>query len=81
MDAEAFWSLVEQAPSPQELTNQLAALSADELAAFESHHTEAFYRSYDWGLWGAAYLIDGGCSDDGFDYFRAYLTTEQADTN
>ena len=21
-------------------------------------------------LWGAAYLINGGCSDDGFEYFR-----------
>jgi hypothetical protein len=24
-------------------------------------------------LWGAAYLINGGCSDDGFDYFRRWL--------
>jgi hypothetical protein len=24
-------------------------------------------------LWGAAYVIEGGCSDDSFDYFRAYL--------
>ena len=30
-------------------------------------------RSYTWELWGAAYLINGGCSDDGFDYFRAGL--------
>ncbi|TYB52801.1 DUF4240 domain-containing protein, partial [Nonomuraea sp. PA05] len=24
-------------------------------------------------LWGAAYLINGGCSDDGFEYFRCWL--------
>jgi hypothetical protein len=24
-------------------------------------------------LWAAAYVINGGCSDDGFDYFRAWL--------
>jgi hypothetical protein len=23
--------------------------------------------------WGAAYLANGGCSDDGFDYFRGWL--------
>ena len=29
--------------------------------------------SYRWDLWGAAYLANGGCSDDGFDYFRGWL--------
>lgn len=73
MDVDGFWSFVERARSPTALHAQLATLSADELVSFEKHHNEAFYRSYDWALWGAAYLIDGGCSDDGFDYFRAYL--------
>ena len=27
-------------------------------------------------LWGAAYLINGGCSDDGFDHFRGWLMTQ-----
>jgi len=27
-------------------------------------------------LWGAAYLINGGCSDDGFDYFRGWLIAQ-----
>ncbi len=26
-----------------------------------------------WDLWGAAYLIAGGCSDDGFADFRSWL--------
>jgi len=30
-------------------------------------------RAYDHDLWGAAYLLNGGCSDDGFDYFRGWL--------
>jgi hypothetical protein len=30
-------------------------------------------EAYDWGLWGAAYVIAGGCGDDSFDYSRAYL--------
>jgi hypothetical protein len=51
----------------------LATLTEEDLVEFERFHNEAFYNSYDWGLWGAAYVIDGGCSDDGFDYFRAYL--------
>jgi hypothetical protein len=33
-------------------------------------------ESYRWDLWGAAYLINGGCSDDGFDYFRGWLLSQ-----
>lgn len=29
--------------------------------------------SYRTSLWAAAYVINGGCSDDGFDYFRGWL--------
>ena len=73
MDAEGFWELIEGADSPSALHTALGNLSDDELASFERHYNAAFYDSYDWGLWGAAYVINGGCSDDGFDYFRAYL--------
>jgi hypothetical protein len=27
-------------------------------------------------LWAAAYLINGGCSDDGFEYFRCWLIAQ-----
>lgn len=29
--------------------------------------------AYSWDLWGAAFVIHGGASDDGFDYFRNWL--------
>ena len=32
--------------------------------------------SYREDLWGAAYLINGGASDDGFEYFRGWLMTQ-----
>ena len=31
-------------------------------------------------LWDAAYLINGGCSDDGFDYFRGWLVDQGRET-
>jgi hypothetical protein len=34
---------------------------------------EKLKSAYTWPLWGAAYLINGGCSDDGFEYFRCWL--------
>src|SRR5262245_53974222 len=39
---------------------------------FEKIHT----GSCSWNLWGAAYLMNGGCSDDGFEYFRAWLMAQ-----
>jgi hypothetical protein len=30
-------------------------------------------------LWAAAYLINGGCSDDGFDHFRGWLIANGRD--
>lgn len=39
-----------------------------------AHLWDLFHaRAYTWALWGAAYVIHGGCSDDGFDYFRGWL--------
>ena len=29
-----------------------------------------------WKLWAAAYVMNGGCSDDGFRYFRDWLISE-----
>jgi hypothetical protein len=48
-------------------------LSADEIIEFEGIFSEYFFSSYRWALWGAAYVIGGGCSDDSFDYFRGWL--------
>ena len=33
-------------------------------------------RSYSWDLWGAAYVVHGGASDDGFEYFRCWLISK-----
>jgi hypothetical protein len=73
MDKDGFWAIIAQADSPEDLHRRLAELSDTELADFEVHHEQAFADSYDWRLWGAAYVIGGGCGDDMFDYFRAYL--------
>jgi hypothetical protein len=73
MDVNEFWQIIGEADTPQELHDRLAALPESDLADFELHHQQAFAESYDWSLWGAAYVINGGCSDDCFDYFRAYL--------
>ena len=30
-------------------------------------------EAYRWDIWAIAFIINGGCSDDGFEYFRGWL--------
>jgi hypothetical protein len=84
MSEHACWTIIERArrdrKNPEEIAERVLALlhasSPDEIVAFERGRARLMERSYSWALWGAAYLINGGCSDDGFDYFRGWLLTQ-----
>jgi hypothetical protein len=82
MDREQFWALVEAAKAAtgddceQQAAQLVAALrqrSVSEVLDYDHIHSWLMAQSYRLELWGAAYLINGGCSDDGFDYFRGWL--------
>jgi hypothetical protein len=47
--------------------------SVSEVLDYHHVHSWLMAQSYRLDLWGAAYLVNGGCSDDGFDYFRGWL--------
>ncbi len=85
MDQDRFWELVEAAGAVaggdcQAQAIQLAAmleqLPAEEIIAFERHSVRLLDEADRWDLWGAAYQINSGCSDDGFVYFRGWLLTQ-----
>ncbi|MFJ4109192.1 DUF4240 domain-containing protein [Oerskovia enterophila] len=58
-------------PLPGTLTALLVErLAPDEILAFAAVADEMSAAAYAWPVWGAAYLIEGGCSDDGFMDFR-----------
>lgn len=82
MDEAKFWRLVEAAQGEMtpELSNQadilqakLEGLPPDEIVEFARIQRRLLNEAYRWDLWAAAYIIEGGCSDDGFEYFRAGL--------
>jgi hypothetical protein len=73
VDIETFWRLNENLPAEtaaEVLATRLAELPADEMLSYQRHFYEMYAKAYRWPLWGAAYLIEGGCSDDGFMDFR-----------
>lgn len=74
MELDAFWSVIDSikdsADRASALQTRLAAIEPAEIVSFQEHFDRLFDQAYDWKLWGAAYLVNGGCSDDGFMDFR-----------
>ncbi len=96
MDDGTWWDLVERAreavgdraddrnpaddPLPTAVAGLLAALEPAELVDFAVRHVELVDSAYRRPLWNAAYLIEGGCGDDGFQDFRDGLILLGRDT-
>ncbi|PWI15031.1 hypothetical protein DI272_13285 [Streptomyces sp. Act143] len=90
MNKEQFWELIaaarDRAITPheseavaREATSLLAARPVEEIIAAEKVLWDLMVESYTNPLWAAAYIANGGCSDDGFDYFRGWLIAQGRD--
>ncbi|MFM8271034.1 MAG: DUF4240 domain-containing protein [Gemmata sp.] len=79
MNWSTFWKVVGDAYrlDPFEhfeaLKDRLSELKWFEVVEFQARFDEAVARANALDLWGAAALINGGCSDDGFRDFRVWL--------
>jgi hypothetical protein len=83
MIRDDFWIILGECPPPtgpdddcDELISRLSRLSPLEIIAFDRHLTDLRLAAHRVDLWGAAYLINAGCSDDGFEYFRCWLVAQ-----
>ncbi len=83
MSVEQFWTIVERAGAQDDrasaLWNELSVASVEALHSFCGHYVEHLRRAYRWELWGAAYFMNGDCSDECFLYFRDWLISEGRD--
>ena len=84
MAEDDFWSIIARS-TPYEadparqievLERSLRELSPVQIEAFERAFHREQLRAYSWKLWGAAYVIHGGASDDGFEYFQRWLISK-----
>src|SRR5947208_216548 len=78
MNEDNFWKIIDKARTAANnnyeaeintLKTILLTLDATEIEKFDNRFTALLAASYDNKLWGASYVINGGCSDDCFDYF------------
>jgi hypothetical protein len=87
MQAGRFWELIgrtvrheaDQDRQLEALRQVMIDLTAAEIEAFERAFHEQQRRAYSWDLWGAAYVMNGGASDDGFEYFQRWLISKGRD--
>jgi hypothetical protein len=87
VDSGQFWKLIADArhqvpdvTDSRAIAARAAALlstcSREEIIAAGEVLRTLLAESYRGPLWAAAYMINGGCSDDGFDYFRGWLIVQ-----
>ena len=85
MDGKRFWDLIDSSRTEAEgdpdaqadtLKRRLLELNPESIVVFDRIFAERLNESYRWDLWAAAYIVNGGCSDDCFDYFRMWLIAQ-----
>jgi Protein of unknown function (DUF4240) len=85
MRTDDFWHVIDQARAgaggePDAVAARAVALLAErppeEIVGYAQHQQRVLAASHRVDLWGAAYLINGGVSGDGFEYFRGWLMTQ-----
>ena len=88
MRTDDFWAVIDRATadrpaSPDEVAKraaaELAQRDAADIVAWGRHLDKVMAASGKEDLWAAAYLINGGCSDEGFDHFRGWLIANGRD--
>ncbi len=81
LDEDIYWNIVDGSllyAEDQErqldfLVFSVGKLSAAEIVGFSLRTEKLLYDSYRSDLWCAAHIMEGGCSDDAFQYFRNWL--------
>lgn len=79
MTEAVFWELIKKSRVDdvddhlEALGNLLRGFQPKQIKRFNHHLKPLLKSASTWDLWGAGYLLQGGCSDDGFLYFRCWL--------
>ncbi|WP_165989149.1 DUF4240 domain-containing protein [Streptomyces sp. YIM 98790] len=85
MDETEFWDLVDSTREGAEgdpdthadlLVERLTELDPETVTDFARHFESRFQRAYRWDLWGAAWVLLDGASDDCFENFRCWLIAQ-----
>jgi hypothetical protein len=88
LDEEKFWAIIEksiratrnQDDQEQFLISEVEKLIPKEMIGFRLRTDKLLYDTYNSEMWCAGYIMNGGCSDDSFEYFRCWVISRGKDT-
>ena len=88
LDENLFWSIISssleksknQDSQEKFLVNYLKKLTPKEIIGFRLRTDKLLFDTYNSEIWCAAYIMNGGCSDDSFEYFRNWLISRGKET-
>jgi len=82
MDENRYWQLIADSLASSDgeqdgqvgfLTEALSKLEPLDILGFRLRTDKLLYDTYTSEMWCAGYIMNGGCSDDGFEYFRLWV--------
>lgn len=81
LDEDLYWTIVDkslkntknQDDQEQFLIKEIGKLTPKQMIGFRLRTDKFLYDTYNSEMWCAGYIMNGGCSDDGFEYFRNWV--------
>jgi hypothetical protein len=88
LNEDRYWQIIEkslnatsnQDAQEQFLIAEICKLSPKEMIGFRLRTDKLLYDTYNSEMWCAGYIMNGGSSDDGFEYFRCWVISRGKDT-
>ena len=88
LNETVFWNIVDSSikntknQDEQEsfLVKEIEKLTPEQIIGFRLRTDKLLYDTYNSDMWCAGYIMNGGCSDDGFEYFRNWIISRGKDT-
>lgn len=81
LDEDLYWEIIDkslkntsnQDAQEQYLTTEISKLTLQQIIGFRLRTDKLLFDTYTSEMWCAGYVINGGCSDDMFEYFRNWV--------
>lgn len=88
LDEEFYWSIIAkslaktsgQDEQEDNLISALRRMTPHQMIGFRLRTDKLLYDTYTNEMWCAGYIMNGGCSDDGFEYFRNWVISRGKET-
>ncbi|MBO9699827.1 MAG: DUF4240 domain-containing protein [Sporocytophaga sp.] len=87
LDENLYWKIISRSikastsldDQEKWLISELSKLSTEKIIGFKLRTHQLLIDSYNSDLWCAGYIMNGGCSDDCFEYFRCWIISRGRD--